>query len=1129
MPKRTIKRLPEVKNLYEILPKGTEGGKEFARVVDLLLFQEARREGRRLSLFDDSAGDYYGLDSFEGDIFRKEGTTGYQYKFYPSPLSAKHRNAIIDSLKKAADRQKALKLKKWILVTPQDFVESATRKNGGDVTWFEELRSTLKLKFELEHWGHKKLLSFFLQTPSLCLFYYPEVTANADSKKTIEDTRRRYDDNLTTLYRNIEFVGMSVYKQEATKGVPMEHIYIPLTVVPETADERDSTATRVNPLKFLEPGSRRVVLGDPGSGKSTLLRFLTLVGMSRALQRRCHAKPDKRLPIFITLRRYADELKNRRQLSLIDYIQECIQGDFNLKSADQDFFEYYLETGQAILLFDGVDELPTPHFKQTIRDRIRTLVTTYPGNTVLVTSRIVGYESNLRFSDKEFSHFRLTKLQLSEMEKFVTDWYQARIENVQEREANAQDLIRILQNEGNTAIRELAENPLLLTIVALVHRIDAVLPDERVVLYQKCTETLLNTWHTWKYRDPEVKNKGREERRNRRRMEAIANWMHSQSTGVGKDQRAVVPQLDLLRFLTDHITKQERPYDPNNDPEDVASEFLEFVRKKAGLLIEVGDERYSFVHQTFQEYLTASYIIKSNESNGVDGIWSTIRPHCNDARWLEVIRLLIADLQSTASQHTIIERLLSLKGTNASSKPLLLTGLLIDGVEPAELHRREIIEQVILSASNSSEDSDFRSLLGMLRTWLSKDTADDQIAKTSLESLVRATKTKEHQLRLVLTAAALGWPEFISRMHKTSQVSSKTAETLRFLLLESEKRVQFEQFDKEFGALWSLQDVFSFTSAYTNFVAAMCSSVTSSASREVVAKRRFEEQLVLLSAGFRGPFADYNLNTVSIGPSDLLNEAESVGEVSVESSVRKADPKLGAFINSLASLRKTVREAPMTAARERAMSFIKDEKLAKSVFQMLDPGRDRHLLRLTQDDRIWEKVLASPKLSSHILDVILLAFNLNSLPQWREALRVLFLPTIPKRLGDPLNQEECRKLQLRLRGKKPSQITIYETARLLLFDCWLFAMKIHDYRKQSTLSGLARLARGMDAPPLRIALCIRDLFLGDSSRKKELISMVESKEPAYRKIFETCYWREDGPPKSTSLAAKRVSSRAKKR
>ena len=150
-------RLPEVKSLYETLPKGTVGGKEFARIVDLLLFHKARREGKKVTLFSDAAGDYHGLDSFEGDAFRKQGTTGYQYKFYPSPLKAAHRSEIKKSLEHTAAKQKEIKLKKWILVTPQDLTQSGRRKDGGDVTWFEGLREELGLKFELEHWGHRKL------------------------------------------------------------------------------------------------------------------------------------------------------------------------------------------------------------------------------------------------------------------------------------------------------------------------------------------------------------------------------------------------------------------------------------------------------------------------------------------------------------------------------------------------------------------------------------------------------------------------------------------------------------------------------------------------------------------------------------------------------------------------------------------------------------------------------------------------------------------------------------------------------------------------------------------------------------------------------------------------------------
>ena len=146
-------RLPAVPSLSSLLPKGTEGGKEFARVTGLLLLNEARSAGLEFNLFDDASGDYEGLDSFS----RKPGARevfGYQYKFFASPLSDGHRQEIRNSIDHAIARSKRLKLVKWILVTPDDLKNSGRRKGGGDVEWFEELKETYKERVAIEHIGH---------------------------------------------------------------------------------------------------------------------------------------------------------------------------------------------------------------------------------------------------------------------------------------------------------------------------------------------------------------------------------------------------------------------------------------------------------------------------------------------------------------------------------------------------------------------------------------------------------------------------------------------------------------------------------------------------------------------------------------------------------------------------------------------------------------------------------------------------------------------------------------------------------------------------------------------------------------------------------------------------------------
>ena len=78
------------------------------------------------------------------------------------------------------------------------------------------------------------------------------------------------------------------------------------------------------------------------------------------------------------------------------------------------------------------------------------------------------------------------------IEEFINYWYDSRYTDPQEA-ARCKDTLRKAL-EDNDRIKQLAKNPLLITIIALIHRYQAYLPKELHKLYDKAVETLLTSW-----------------------------------------------------------------------------------------------------------------------------------------------------------------------------------------------------------------------------------------------------------------------------------------------------------------------------------------------------------------------------------------------------------------------------------------------------------------------------------------------------------------------------------------------------------------------------------------------------------------------------------------------------------
>lgn len=1129
---KVAKRLPAVRSLYQILPKGTEGGKEFSRIVNLLLFHDARSNGRKVTIFSDASGDFQGLDSFGDSDPGHEGSIGYQYKFFPSPITDKHRSEIKRSLQKVVATQSGSRIKNWVLVTPEDLLETATRRTGGDVTWFENLRNEFSDKLEIEHWGHTKLQLLFLNNPVICLYYYPELIDNGfDHKDTIQSVRSKYNKGLLELYRGIEFVGMSVRDEEASRSVPMERIYIPLTVVPEVTSEEDSSL-RLNPVTLLSPGRSSIILGDPGSGKSTLLRFLALLGMSKELQKRHRASPDDRLPIIVTLRRYADELKSRRNLPLIDYLLEIIKADFTINNIDRSFLEYYLETGQSIILFDGLDELPDSNYKKTVRDRIRTFASIYPGNSVIVTSRIVGYGDPFRFDEELFYHCKVGKLQLPEIEQFVRDWYFFRIENEQKRKLNIESLISTIRDEDHEAIMSLAENPLLLTIITLVHRVDAVLPDERVVLYEKCTETLLETWQNSKYGDMEVKNRGRVTRRNQRRMEVIAYWMQQKSVGIQRNERTVVSYKDLRTFLARYILKEENLCTTIHEAEDTADEFLDFVKRRAGLLIEAGDKKYSFVHLTFQEYLTAADITTNGEEKGVLGIWTMIKEKCSNSRWVEVIRLLIAGLKNDRSREILVQKILTEEQNSPNLlRAQLLGGLLIDGVEAAEDRKEEVIRHLFKWALNIENANDLRTILALIRKWSSRESTNrDTVYDVSNKIKLEASELFQ-TIPLALINVALNLQDRDEKLHVQGIHEGDFHVDIYNRLFQNYKtNLLSEEILLSLQLLLDAQKLLIFDSPFGNIVSTAANIIVIDLDPTITFKNIFQQQMFALCTGVEyGPFDHFNSNYIMLfldahsplyisvrdnllgrvnrkanslqsqRSTNLSNTIDNIFYLDTTNHIEMGKNTSGLEIRNRGQELELVRKTTINNFNiaGRAIDSITSSRDLRTTSAKVINGSEVRISLVNQelvdarmnDLGLWQVFSNTPRLHEPLLQLACDTFNLNPRLFWWEALRNEMVHKDFSIL-DIFNEITIKKIESSFVDGTESELEIFIASCQIIFDTWLYMSNYYEEQSPSMFRDIIAITKDSIHKPIRLAHCVRDIAYGDNSKIDEFNQVI---------------------------------------
>jgi hypothetical protein len=411
-------------------------------------------------------------------------------------------------------------------------------------------------------------------------------------------------------------------------------------------------------LEELRQQKQLVVLGDPGGGKTTLCNWVAWK-LASGLTSGLPDFLDGCIPLPCVLRDMPSSIFSL-DVTLED-LAEAIANKLLGENATARLIasiRLRVKKGNYLLILDGIDEIPTLH-----RDVVTKWVQTANQHQafLLATSRIVGYEdggvdreiiegettvvrtektlsdnktdkrvpnllseilNETRLITGSSDHFKksvskskrwatiryLMPFDQSKISAFAENWYRQRCGTEHEAQQKTADLLTSLSQSEVT--QQLARTPNLLSLMAIVHRERAHLPDGKALLYDEIANAYINTIdmqrkiapgdalapYGWKERKAWLAYVGFRMQQRRGRNSRTGRT-HEKDDGV------LASQVEVEQWLTEamSISGVQRPV-------EASKVFLSWVARRSGLLLPRGEGRYAFVHLSFQEYFCACFL-----------------------------------------------------------------------------------------------------------------------------------------------------------------------------------------------------------------------------------------------------------------------------------------------------------------------------------------------------------------------------------------------------------------------------------------------------------------------------------------------------------------------------------------
>lgn len=466
-----------------------------------------------------------------------------------------------------------------------------------------------------------------------------------------------------------------------------------------TDDESEVTEASLSPS---ENPFRFVLMGDPGAGKSTFVKHF----------RKSAACTETAIPVIeIVCRHYAKVAWNS---SITSHAAQSISTDHSINISDTEI-QNILLLGRVCLVFDGLDEITEPAKRAEMATRIQSLSIQYPVASLLVTTRVLGYE-RAPLSKSVFDHIRLHQFDNDQVYDYAVRWFTSR------------DRIDLIDSfiQDSTSVPDLRCNPLLLSLLCALYREHGALPTERRGIYNQCAELLFRRWDGHR----QIANSGAMPNFANRLMLEIARWVYTTPAiqdGMEEQQLGKI----LAHYLTD--TCGFESYEAQRE----ATSFLEFCAGRAWLLGSFGtnprgQRLFRFTHRTFYEFFAAEALVRG--ANTIDDICKYVKESFTNDATSVVPELVIQayDMGKERGGPDVFKELVR------DGSPNILLLRLMEGIILPSYLRTQAFDSITSawSPQNVSEE-EFDALLGLniqARNHFTKEYLPTAIGRLSEES-----------------------------------------------------------------------------------------------------------------------------------------------------------------------------------------------------------------------------------------------------------------------------------------------------------------------------------------------------------------------------------------------------------